>query len=93
MVEKRRLEAELSKTRSSLLKSEELMNNKERVLSPTMCVADQLAGQHARMHACDMFMHVAVSTFPRAASMCVYCHASSGPDVLLRACLMCCSGA
>lgn len=36
MVEKRRLEAEVIKLRSSLLKSEELLNNKERMMSPTL---------------------------------------------------------
>lgn len=35
-VEKRRLEAELTRTRQGLLKSEELLNNKERLMSPTM---------------------------------------------------------
>ncbi len=34
VVEKRRLEGEVVKLRSSLLKSEELLNNKERMMSP-----------------------------------------------------------
>lgn len=38
-MEKRRLEAELTRTRQGLLKSEELLNNKERLMSPTMWVA------------------------------------------------------
>jgi hypothetical protein len=35
LTEKRRLEAELVKAKQSLLKSEELMNNKERVMGST----------------------------------------------------------
>ena len=35
VVDKRRLEGELSRLRGSLAKSEELLNNKERMTSPT----------------------------------------------------------
>jgi hypothetical protein len=37
-VEKRRVDGELSRTRQALLKSEELLNSKERLMSPTTCV-------------------------------------------------------
>lgn len=39
LTEKRRLEAELVKAKQSLLKSEELMNNKERVMGSTMGIS------------------------------------------------------
>lgn len=43
LVEKRRLEGELSKIRATMARSEELLQQKERLLGPNMC-AHRVAG-------------------------------------------------